>query len=410
MNSQRHFYPKLRPLDIRFIQHQGRPSLLVQDRLELSGQYLILPHALGPVLFLCDGNHTLDAMTEICASQFGVRLEEGVVEELVSTLDQVFFLENERSAGAMTMALQAYRSAPYRPPILAGHGYPAEAEALAALLDGYLEGVGDVMPLPPTGRAVFSPHIDYARGGAVYAQVWKQAAAMAQAAELVVVLATNHYGGMNEVTLTRQHYATPYGVLPTATDIVDSLAQSLGPERVFAGELYHRPEHSIELVLTWLHHMRHRQPVEIVPILTGSFQPWLRDGAEPLSAPLFRQLLNELHDLTQHRQVLVVASGDMAHIGPAFEGDPVHEAERLALQASDEELIGLLAAGDADGFWHSIKRVEDRNNVCGVSPFYLTLKLVGAVEGKRAGYAICPADENNTSVVSVCGMAFLKKT
>ncbi len=35
---------------------------------------------------------------------------------------------------------------------------------------------------------------------------------------------------------------------------------------------------------------------------------------------------------------------------------------------------------------------EDAKNVCGVSPFFLTLKLVGPVEGEQAGYAICPAD------------------
>ncbi|NOZ71707.1 MAG: AmmeMemoRadiSam system protein B [Chloroflexi bacterium] len=406
MNHQHNSYPKLRPLDIRAIEHQGRPSLLVRDRLELAGQYLILPYALGPVLFLCDGHHAIGTIPELCLSQFGVRLQAGVVEELVTALDRAYFLDNEHSAEAMAIALQQYRSAPYRPPTLAGSGYPAEAEALAQLFDGYLAEVGDITPLPATGRALFSPHIDYARGGTVYAQVWKRAAAMAQAADLVIVLATNHYGGMHEITLTRQHYATPYGVLPTATDIVDSLAQSLGTERVFAGELYHRPEHSIELVLSWLHHMRGGRPVEVVPILTGSFQPCLEQGSEPISEPIYQQLLGELRRLSQHRQVLVVASGDMAHIGPAFDGDPVDEAGRMALQAADEELISLLAAGDADGFWRSIQRVQDRNNVCGVSPFYLTLKLVGTVSGERSGYAICPADEKNTSVVSVCGIVY----
>ncbi len=71
-----------------------------------------------------------------------------------------------------------------------------------------------------------------------------------------------------------------------------------------------------------------------------------------------------------------------------------------------DALIERLAAGDADGFWDVIKGYEDAKNVCGVSPFYLTLKLVGPVEGEQAGYAVCPADDHNTSVVSVCGMVF----
>jgi len=59
-----------------------------------------------------------------------------------------------------------------------------------------------------------SPHIDYARGGPVYAHVWK-------------------------LTLTRQHYATPFGVLPTAREVVETLAGAMGAETAFAGELYH---------------------------------------------------------------------------------------------------------------------------------------------------------------------------
>lgn len=399
-------YPKLRPLDIRLIEHQGRPSLLLRDTLELGGQYLILPHALGPVLFLCDGHHKIDQISEHATSQFGVRLPDGMVEELVSALDQAYFLDNARAARAMAAALQAYGDAPFRPPTLAGKSYPADPAELAQLFDGYLAAAGPVQPLPAHGRAVFSPHIDYDRGGAVYAQTWKRAAAMAQAADLVVVLATNHYGGMNEVTLTRQHYATPYGVLPTAVDLVDTLAATLGPERVFAGELYHQPEHSIELVLTWLHHMRGGQAVEVVPILTGSFQPQLQADIEPQSTAMYGRLLATLRRLTQDRRLLVVASGDLAHIGPAFDGDAVGAEERRALEASDAQLMAHLVAGDADGFWHSIKDVEDRNNVCGVSPFYLALKLTAVERGERAGYAICPADENSTSVVSVCGIVY----
>ncbi len=399
-------YPKLRALDIHLIEHQGRPSLLVQDKLELGGQYLILPHALGPVLILCDGQHEIGSIQEEVQRRYGVRLPADMVEELVDALDQACFLDNERSAAAMDAALQAYRAAPFRPPRLAGKGYPAEASELQALFDRYLHEVGDADPLPADGRAILSPHIDYARGGAVYARTWKRAAAMAQAADLVVVLATNHYGGENAVTLTRQHYATPYGVLPTDIEIVDALAAALGSEQAFAGELYHQPEHSIELALTWLHHMRAGRAVAVVPILTGSFQPWLSSQDEPAASGPYAILIDALRQITARRRVLVVASGDLAHVGPAFDGDPVGEAERQALAASDDQLLQYLTAGDADGFWHSIKAIQDRNNVCGVSPFYLTLKLTAASSGQRAGYAICPADENNSSFVSVCGVVY----
>ena len=129
-------------------------------------------------------------------------------------------------------------------------------------------------------QGLLSPHIDYARGGEVYAQVWKRAAQAARDAELVILLGTDHYGA-DLLTLTRQNYATPYGVLPTDAALVDRLATAIGAEAAFAGELRHRGEHSLELVAVWLHHMRGGQPVPVAPILTGSFHPFMLNGATP---------------------------------------------------------------------------------------------------------------------------------
>lgn len=398
--------PKLRRLDINLTTHQRRPSLVVQDPLLLSDRYLILPQALGAALMLCDGQHDAASITATLTQEYHFRIEQTVVDELLLALDEALFLENERSAAAMAAAIQDFRSLPSRPSTIAGAGYPAEAGALRVKFDRYLEQTGPVPSMPATGRALISPHIDYDRGHKVYARVWKQAAAMAQAAERVVILGTDHYGGFNPVTLTRQSYATPYGVLPTDLEVVDALATALGPDAVYAGELYHRREHSIDLVAVWLHHMRQGQAVPVIPILVGSFQPFLGDSGLPDHDPLFGSLLHELKTLTNGRRTLYVASGDLAHIGPAFGGEPVGIVERAELATHDEELMHHLAAGDAEGFWRFIQQTEDRNNVCGVSPFYLTLKLLGPVEGHRAGYAVCPADDRNTSVVSICGMVF----
>ncbi|HEY53608.1 MAG TPA: AmmeMemoRadiSam system protein B [Caldilineae bacterium] len=398
--------PKLRPLDIQQIMHEGRPSLLVQDPLNLSERYLVLPQALGPALMLCDGQHDTQAIAAALVGNFGIRIELDVVEALVEALDQALFLENERSATGMAAALQAYRDAPFRAPRIAGDGYPADPGELRLFFDKYLHEAGPLPPMPASGKVIFSPHIDYQRGGHVYARVWKRAVEMAKAADLVVVLATDHFSGDNQITLTRQNYATPYGVLPTNAAIVDQLAEAIGEDKAFAGELYHTREHSIELVVTWLHHMREGRPVELVPILTGSFHHLLGNSNQPEDEPALRALLDILAETSTERHVLVVASGDLAHIGPAFGAEPVGIIERADLRVHDDALIERLAAGDANGFWDVIKRYEDSKNVCGVAPFYLSLKLAGPVEGEQAGYAVCPADQNNTSVVSVCGMVF----
>ncbi|MEA3340809.1 MAG: AmmeMemoRadiSam system protein B, partial [Chloroflexota bacterium] len=91
-------------------------------------------------------------------------------------------------------------------------------------------------------------------------------------------------------------------------------------------------------------------------------------------------------------------------VGPAFGGQPVDLMGRARLKAADDELIERTCAGDAAGFFTAIKRVDDRNNVCGLPPIYLTLRALSPVEGERAAYARCPADQDGASLVSVCGI------
>ena len=117
-----------------------------------------------------------------------------------------------------------------------------------------------------------------------------------------------------------------------------------------------------------------------------------------------RALLEVLKQETHGRRVLVIASGDLSHVGPAFEGEPLDQAAKNALTIEDHGVIERMCAGDAEGFYSVIQRVEDRHNVCGLSPVYLTLKLLENAEGERVAYAVCPADEAETSVVTVCGV------
>jgi len=397
-------HPKLRPLHIQRITYQNAPALLLQDPFQLSGQYMALPQAYGPALYLLDGSRDVEAVRRDLHLRFGVRAEAGAIEALVAALDEAIFLENDRFHAAYEEALARYYAQPHRPMLIAGQGYPADPPQLKAQFDAWLAETEPVQPLS-AGRVVLSPHIDYQRGHEVYAQLWAEARGMAAAAELVIILGTDHHGGFNPVTLTRQSYATPYGVLPTEQLLTDRLARAVGEETAFAGELYHLGEHSIELTLTWLHHMRDGRPVPVIPILTGSFQPFMASDSPPEADAALGRFLRELRLILAERPgTLLVAAGDLAHVGPAFDGQPVDEAKLADIRRLDDEMLDRLAAGDADGFWRIIKREQDANNICGVAPFYLTLKAAAPWRGHRVGYAVCPADEQNTSVVTIGGV------
>ncbi len=397
-------YPKLRAVDPRPLIHEGRPMFLLRDPLQLTEYILLVPQQLAPVLALCDGTRE-NARTLALgfALRFGVMIDESVIDQLLAALDEALLLDNDRYHQARSRATDEYRRSPYRPPALAGKAYPEDAADLRRMLGGFVEEL-ETVPQPFDGRGVISPHIDYARGGPVYARVWKAAEKSAREADLVVVFGTDHYGGDSKVTLTRQNYATPFGVLPTALAIVDALAAVVGEDTAFEGEFRHRSEHSIELAAVWLHYIRGEQAVEMVPILCGSFARFIQAGENPESDAQINTMLEVLEETTAGRRVMIVAAADLAHIGPAFGGEAVDARAREELKESDEELIEFMSAGDAAGFFDAIKRVEDRNNVCGVSPIYLALRMLAGARGQSVAYDRCPADPNLTSFVSVCGV------
>jgi AmmeMemoRadiSam system protein B len=428
--------PKLRLIEVHPYSEQGRPMLILRDPLGLSDKVAVLPRVLAPLLALLDGSRDVAGLHASLMVRAGIRIAPEIIQHVIDQLDDALLLENDHFAQAYAQALRAYRSAPFRQPSLAGPGYPADPAALQHLLGEYIarvttNGTGlDTASLAHLEKSrtleesedalvedgtqdivgLISPHIDYQRGGPVYASVWDRAAQAVRDAELVIIFGTDHSGGLGRITLTRQNYATPYGVLPTDTQLVDALASAIGEEAAFAEEIHHRGEHSVELAAVWLHHMRRGQPCQVVPILCGSFQHFVTGQADPASDPAFSATLDVLRTAMQGRRVIVVAAADLAHMGPAFSDPlPVDRVRYAQLKAADEVLIQTVTHGDADAFFHQIAAEGDRRNICGLPPIYLTLRLLnGNAQGEMTGYDRCPADGANTSFVSVCGVVFRK--
>lgn len=411
-------FPKLRGVDVRPHRQNGHVYYLLADPLELSDGALLVPQALGPVLALCDGTLAdAAAIRYALAQRYQMGVDAETVADLLAALDAACLLENERAAEAMGRKIEAYRALPSRPPSHAGLAYPDDPTALTRLLDGYLHqpvgprGVDDTLHRNGSGpvgdvRGVFSPHIDYQRGGPVYARTWQAAARAAQAAELVFLIGTDHYGN-DLFTLTRQSYTTPFGVLPTPTDVVDDLARAVGEQAVYAGELRHLREHSLELVGVWLQHARRGRPVETVPVLVGGLHRFFADREGPAADSRIRAFVERVQRYAAGRRTLIVASGDLAHVGPAFGGQGLNRVGRSRLRAADDGLLERMTAGDGEGFYQAIRGVQDRHNVCGVTPGYLALKILGeGIRGEKLAYDTCPADETDTSAVTIGGLVF----
>jgi MEMO1 family protein len=395
--------PPLRlTLDIQPIRHQGQAYYLLRDRLELAGpQSLMVPVALGPLLAMLDGRRSaLRAALEL-EQQIGMAVDPRDVLRFVRQLSDACLLDDERAAAAGRRALDAYRAAPFRPPALTGGVYPADPELLRRRLSGF--GWESATPAATDGIAgVISPHIDYHRGGPVYAMLWRAAQEAARAAEVVVIFGTDHCGGPDRITLSQTDYATPWGRLPTDEAARDAIAAALGDE-AYVDELNHRTEHSIELAAVWLHYARDGAPVPLVPVLCGHPGNYMMAGGIRPDTPAGRAIA-ALRAALAGRRVLAVAAADLAHVGPAF-GDPIPfgTAHKEAVRAADEELIAACGEGAA-AVLQSAGRIDDRFRICGLTPIACLMELIGPARPETLAYDQCPADEDGGSIVSVAGV------
>ena len=381
---------------------------LLRDPWQMSQRQIIFPPALAQMLVFCDGTRTIEEIHRALCEHLGVAVPFQAVDEALLELDRAYLLVNERSETERQGLTDQYRSQSYRPPALAGLSYPASPTVLSELFHSYGDGVATTGNPAWRGRGIVSPHIDYQRGGLVYAQVWQQGAEAAMNADLVLIFGTDHSGSPGSITLTRLPYATPYGILPTDADLINCLAEALGPEAAFHEELNHRNEHSVELSAVWLHHVYHEagvRPAPMIPILVGSFHHFLENGAHPADDAAYGRFLASLREVTRGRRVLAVASVDLAHVGPAF-GDSfaMGPDQREGLRQADRELMTAVTRGDAAGFYRQIWSVQDRNRICGFAPLYLMLEYLRPTGGVTVAYDHCPADVTNSSLVSICGL------
>lgn len=398
--------PKLQNVKVQRTVYQGIPFFVLQNSLRLTGMPVLLHQALGPLAMLCDGQHTILEIKTKLAGQYGIDLTQTEIDDFLGQFDEALILESSRLQQAKQAAVAEFRAAPFRPPALAGPSYPADADKLRHLLQSYLDKVaGQVPAMSPDSRALISPHIDYPRGGQVYAQVWASAAEAIRQAELIIIFGTDHNGGQGTLTLTPQNYASPLGLMPTDTNLVDRLVEILGPELAFSEELHHRDEWSIELDLVWLQYLREEKPCPMVPILCGSFGHFMMGEADIAQETKFKAFRNLLQAEMSKRRTVVVASGDLAHLGPEFDGPPLDTAAQAQMKVDDAALMKTLSQGKAMAFFEFMKGQYERN-VCGLSPFYFTLDILDWTQGTIIAYDRCPADYNNTSFVSVCGMIF----
>jgi AmmeMemoRadiSam system protein B len=401
--------PALRPLEVFPVQIDGRERFGLRDPSGLSESVLTVPRTTLAILALCDGTRSVGDVQADIMRRHGMLVSRDDIATLLRALDEHLFLESPRLQDHRTRVREAFAASPARPAFHAGKAYPAEAETLATTLDGFFvhpDGPGAVGPgRAPTLSGLVAPHIDFSRGGPAYAWAY-QPVAEASNADCFIVLGTAHAGlDGRPFAATRKPYATPFGPVVVDDEVLDALARRW-PEDLFAAELAHRAEHSIEFQAVWLAYLNRGRPVRMVPLLASFVHECLARGVAPGEDRRIGRMLDALRDTMAAvpRRYCLIAGADLAHVGPRFgDREPVSPATLRRIETEDRALLSLVAAVDPGGFFAAVQADGDGRRICGLSPIYALLSTLPAGRGRLLRYGQWP-DPGGT--VTFASLAF----
>ena len=386
--------PRLRGVEAFPVEHDGERYLALRDPAGYTSSVVMLPMALLEIVSLFDGAHDVDAIQQVVMRQRGEHVDLARVEELAQALDQHGFLEGPRFEARRADVDGAFLAAPVRPASHAGGAYPADAAALAAMIDGFFatpQGPGPINRAAGGDSpvcALIAPHIDFHRGGPAYAWGYRDLAERCSA-DVFVIFGTCHAGMSHPFALTRKPYDTPLGAAPIDVDFVEAVA-ARARQDCFAAELAHRNEHAIEFQAVFLRYLfAGRRDVAIVPVLTSFVHEALVRGRRPENDRRVARFLDALGETVaaSRRRVAFVAGADLAHVGPRFgDAEPVSRAEATRLAEADRRTLEAVTAGDAQAFFDDAVRDGDARRICGLSPIWTLLRATGGAPGVLRHY------------------------
>jgi AmmeMemoRadiSam system protein B len=399
--------PQLRPhlrceLDERTGEH-----IILFDQLRLSRTFLRLGLLQFEWLKLFDGSRTLrEIQAEAILRLDGQLVPFEMFERLARVLDEALFLDSPRYHQAV--------SNPVRSPCCLGV-YEEDPQALRdQMCDLFSQsgasGLPGTMRNDNLVRAALVPHIDYGRGGLTYTYAFREVVE-STAAELFVIIGTSHYSP-HRFTLTRKHFMTPLGVVPTDQRYIDRLVAHYG-DGLFDDEVRaHLPEHSIELEVVLLQYLYERKrQIRIVPLVVGSFEDCVLTGFSPTEAGDVQRMVRALAavEAEMNEPICYLISGDLAHIGPKFsDPQPVHPRQLEHCRRQDQALLQQTVNVDCEGYFRIIAEERDARRICGLPPTWTTLAAVRPARGRVLHYDQYVHPEGFESV-SFASVAFYRE-
>jgi AmmeMemoRadiSam system protein B len=362
---------------------------------------------------LFDGEHSLAQIAAVIGRRHGAKPSIEQIAAVADRLDAAGFLDSPAFAERHRRIVEAFRASRVRPATHAGGAYSADPGALRLQIDsffthpegpGRLGTPGGALSVEPL-RGLIAPHIDFQRGGPAYAWAYAELDRRSDA-DLFVILGTCHAGMSEPFTLTRKPYETPLGVAPADLEFCETLERRYGHD-LLAGEIAHRHEHSIEFQAVMLRYLLgERRSFTTVPVLTAFLHEAVGARSDPEADPRVPRFIDALLQTmaTSRRRICLIASVDLAHVGPQFGDSVPNTAESLQeVERRDRLMLETVAEGDPIGFFGALACDGDARRICGASPIYAFLRALPGARGHLIRYAQWP---DSQGAVSFCAATF----
>jgi MEMO1 family protein len=399
--------PKLRyGLEAFPVEHEGQKMVVLRDRSGFCEGSLLLSPPVADLLVHMDGKNTFRDLQLRFMRRTGEVLFSEKLQEIVQMLDDHYMLENEKFIRKAGEEAARFLRDPVRRAKYAGKSYPAEPEALVEELKSYFDAARTEFERAASSAneqrlvALVAPHIDIQAGGPCFASAYK-AVGEAIHPTTWVVLGTAHEPLDNYFALTTKDFETPLGLVRHDPEICEELLR-LAPRDLRAGEYSHHREHTIEFQCVFL---AYSQPqAKIVPLLCSfSLEDW-EENMDYLDevAAIIRQVFT-----AEGRSVGLIASVDLAHIGPRY-GDNFRPGQAVLSHhlTADVELLKTLENCDSQAFIRHLQRDRNARRVCGLAPLYMLARILdGSAHGRLLLHEHAVVDQHH-SFVTFASMAF----
>ena len=288
-----------------------------------------------------------------------------------------FAVQSTDPAITVSNAPQAAKGGDTRPAAVAGRFYPADADELAKMIDGFLpEQKGKRKTVP----AVMVPHAGLQYSGSIAGEVFSKI----EIPDTVIVIGPKHTQlGVEWAVAPHATWAIPGGEVKSDPELAQQLCDAIPGLQMDAAA--HQAEHGIEVELPFIAKLNPDAKVVGITISGGDINR-CREFAQGLA-----KVVGERDD-----DILLVISSDMNHYADDEEN---RRLDGLAMEAMESL--------DAEALLNTC--IENGISMCGVLPAVMIMETVNAMNGLKKAERVAYGTSGDTSgdksrVVGYCGM------